>query len=112
MAHTDACKIQVTQFVKKCCDGGLALNEACRHAEQESDGIPSSTIKRWWYEVNKETSEQFKNEPQDATAENDEENNCSEASKVLTIPEMVAEELASGAESIVAASKTVAWQVS
>jgi DNA-directed RNA polymerase subunit RPC12/RpoP len=46
MAHKDACKIQTTQFAKKLID----------------NGIPASTIRRWWYEVIKETAAVFKNE--------------------------------------------------
>ena len=51
MAHTDACKIQVTEFVKKLNESGISINEACRQAEQESDGIPAETIRRWWKEI-------------------------------------------------------------
>ena len=51
MAHTDACKIQVTEFVKKLNKSGISISEACRQAEQESDGIPAETIRRWWKEI-------------------------------------------------------------
>ena len=61
MAHTDACKIQVSEFVKKCTKSGLSLNKACKEAQRESDGIPAGTIKRWWYEIHPE--KRFKNEP-------------------------------------------------
>lgn len=45
MAHTDACKIQVTEFVKKLTEKGLSINKACEAAEKESDDIPAETIR-------------------------------------------------------------------
>jgi len=63
MAHTDACKIQCTEFTKKCVDAGMSLNQACKQTELESDGIPANIIKRWWYEVTNKIDKQFKNEP-------------------------------------------------
>jgi hypothetical protein len=63
MAHTDACKFQVCQFVGKMVDGGLSLREAAKKAQEESDGIPAGTIRRWWAEAKQETGERFNNEP-------------------------------------------------
>lgn len=64
MAHTDACKFQVCQFVGKIMnDGGLSLREAAKKAQEESDGIPAGTIRRWWAESKQDTNERFKNEP-------------------------------------------------
>ena len=63
MAHTDACKIQVTQFVEKLTEKGMSVREACESAEKESDGIPAATIRRWWHEIKKEVQDRFKNEP-------------------------------------------------
>lgn len=63
MAHTDACKIQATQFAKKLIDNGLSMNDAFRETERESDGIPASTIKRWWYEIQATHTDRFNNEP-------------------------------------------------
>jgi transposase-like protein len=57
MAHTDACKIQVTQFVKKLTEKGMSINQACQEAERESDGIPAETIRYWWKQIQKETTE-------------------------------------------------------
>ena len=68
MAHTDACKIQVCQLVKRCTDNGMSILASCKAAQKESDGIPARTIQRWWYEILKEseveTAEEgvFKNE--------------------------------------------------
>ncbi len=54
MAHTDACKYQVCQFVEKLTEEGMSVNQACKESEIESDGIPSETIRRWWKEIQKE----------------------------------------------------------
>jgi phage N-6-adenine-methyltransferase len=71
MAHTDACKIQASQFIKKLVDSGLSINEACRKTETESDGIPAETLRRWWYELGRQTKEElFKNEQARLTIEN------------------------------------------
>lgn len=71
MAHTDACKFQVCQFVGKMVDGGLSLREAAKKAQEESDGIPAGTIRRWWAEAKQETGERFNNEPPTPTAGDD-----------------------------------------
>lgn len=74
MAHTDACKIQVCQFVEKCTDAGMSLNQACKETEKESGGIPEGTIKRWWYEIERENKEQFRNELPELTHDSYTEN--------------------------------------
>jgi hypothetical protein len=51
MAHTDACKIQATQFVEKLVNNGMSVEKACAETERESDGIPAETIRRWWKEI-------------------------------------------------------------
>jgi hypothetical protein len=71
MAHTDACKIQVTEFVRKLADKGMSINKACEVAEKESDGIPSETIRRWWKEIKTQTAaELVKNDQPLPTPEN------------------------------------------
>jgi hypothetical protein len=56
MAHTDACKIQATQFMKKLVDRGMSVTKASQITEKESDGIPAETLRYWWYQINKEVS--------------------------------------------------------
>lgn len=71
MAHTDACKIQVTEFVKKLTEKGLSVNKACKEVERESDGIPAETIRRWWKEIEKKVrAELVKNDQPLPTPEN------------------------------------------
>jgi len=63
MAHTDACKIQVCQLVEKCVENGMSVNEASKHAQVESDGIPAKTIQRWFRDIQREASKELlKNE--------------------------------------------------
>ena len=50
MAHTDACKIQTTQFTKKLIDKGISDNKAIKLTAKEAD-IPEGTVRRWWYEL-------------------------------------------------------------
>jgi len=64
MAHTDACKFQVCQFVEKCVQNGMTVNEASKHAQVESDGIPAKTIQRWWRDIQRATSEELPNNEQ------------------------------------------------
>jgi hypothetical protein len=59
MAHTDACKIQATQFVKKLVNNGLSVSDACKETERESDGIPAETIRRWWKEIELRMSDEL-----------------------------------------------------
>lgn len=54
MAHTDACKFQVCEFVKKCVDNGMSVSAATKEAERESDGIPAETVRRWWKTIQNE----------------------------------------------------------
>jgi hypothetical protein len=75
MAHTDACKIQVTEFVKKLTTTGLSVNEACKVVEQESDGIPSETIRRWWKEIKAETAKELVKNDQPSTTPQNHSNN-------------------------------------
>lgn len=56
MAHTDACKIQATQFMKKLVDTGMSVVKASEVTEKESDGIPAETLRSWWYQINKEVA--------------------------------------------------------
>jgi phage N-6-adenine-methyltransferase len=70
MAHTDACKIQATQFIKKLIEAGLSINEACKKTEVESEGIPAETLRRWWYQVQNETDKLFKNEQHNTNNQN------------------------------------------
>jgi hypothetical protein len=51
MAHTDACKIQTTEFVEKLVRGGMSVERACEETERESDGIPARTIHEWWKQI-------------------------------------------------------------
>jgi hypothetical protein len=55
-AHTDACKIQVIEFVRKLNNEGMSILAACAEVERESDGIPAETIRRWWQEIKKKTA--------------------------------------------------------
>lgn len=73
MAHKDACKYQVQQFMKKLVTSGMAISAAAVQTEKESDGIPAETCRRWWYEVQKETDELFKNEQQEPTPQDNKE---------------------------------------
>jgi hypothetical protein len=67
MAHTDACKYQVCEFMKRLVDKGIPITKASVQTEKESDGIPAETVRRWWYEIQKETTEVFKNEQSNPT---------------------------------------------
>lgn len=73
MAHTDACKYQVTQLVEKLTEKGLGITKACEETEIESDGIPASTIKRWYYEIQKESSKMNSDEKPTVTPQPDSE---------------------------------------
>ena len=73
MAHTDACKIQVCQFVEICTERGMSVNKACLEAEKESDGIPAETVRSWWYESQKETKKVVENSTPTPTTGNNEE---------------------------------------
>ena len=73
MAHTDACKYQVVQFVGKCKDNGMSINQACKEAERETDGIPAQTVRSWWYEAQKETERVVENSTMGATPQSDSE---------------------------------------
>lgn len=55
-AHTDACKIQVTEFVRKLNNEGMSILAACAEVERQSDGIPAETIRRWWKEIKAKTA--------------------------------------------------------
>lgn len=91
MAHTDACKIQATEFTRRLITNGMSLNKACKVTEKESDGIPASTIKRWWYEVTGTVNNQFKNEPPQLTpppSDEIQENQDSEPSKTETVSDL------------------------
>ena len=57
MAHTDTCKTEVTQLVKRKTDSGMAVREACKEAEVETDGIPAETIRSWVYGLQKKEEE-------------------------------------------------------
>lgn len=74
MAHTDACKIQVTEFVRKLTDTGMSVNAACKEVQRESDGIPAETIRRWWQEIKARTAEELvRNDQPPPTPENQSE---------------------------------------
>jgi len=75
MAHTDTCKMEVLNFVKKIKEAkGCSINAACQEAFHESDGIPAETIRRWWKEAQKETEELVKNDQLPTTDANPSEN--------------------------------------
>lgn len=62
MAHTDACKYQVCQLVEKLVVKGESVNAACKVAQEESDGIPAETIRRWWKDIQNEAQGLVKND--------------------------------------------------
>lgn len=62
MAHTDACKYQVCQLVERLVKNGQSVNEASKHVQVESDGIPAKTIQRWWRQILDEENGLPKNE--------------------------------------------------
>jgi len=67
MAHTDACKYQVCQLVERLVKNGQSVNEASKHVQVESDGIPAKTIQRWWRQIQDETNGLLNNEQQPET---------------------------------------------
>ena len=75
MAHTDACKYQVCEFMGKLVDKGMSIRTASFKTQQESDGIPAKTIERWWGDIKKKANEEcLKNETAtttDPTTQND-----------------------------------------
>lgn len=71
MAHTDSCKIQVRQFVKRLVENGMSVNRACQETERESDGIPAETIRRWWKETQFETMKLVKNDQKESKTPTD-----------------------------------------
>jgi len=64
MAHTDACKYQVCQLVERLVKNGQSVNEASKHVQVESDGIPAKTIQRWWRQIQDEANGLLNNEQQ------------------------------------------------
>lgn len=67
MAHTDACKYQVCQLVERLVKAGQSVNEASKHVQVESDGIPAETIRRWWRQIQDEANGLVKNDQQPET---------------------------------------------
>jgi transposase-like protein len=67
MAHTDACKYQVCQLVERLVKNGQSVNEASKHVQVESDGIPAETIRRWWRQIQEEAKGLVKNDQQPET---------------------------------------------
>jgi len=65
MAHTDSCKIQVLQLVKRHTDKKVSERKACEAVEIESDGIPAETIRRWCKESRVKTDPKPKSKPQE-----------------------------------------------
>ena len=74
MVHTDACKIEVLQLVKKRTDKGLSVRAACEEVEIETDGIPAETIRSWYKEQQKVVTEEVgENSPTDVNPQSDNE---------------------------------------
>ena len=63
MAHTDACKYQVCQLLSKLVENGASIREASKLVQDESDGIPAETIRRWWLQIKSESEGRFISEP-------------------------------------------------
>lgn len=91
MAHTDACKFQVCQFVEKCVQNGMTVNEASKHAQVESDGIPAETIRRWWKEIQNANSEELVKNDQPTPTIGDDCGKCGNIGNKLSPQDVVKE---------------------